>query len=289
MGVGDKPDPYAPWTPTADIGLGGLGQSMADLAVTGEQLVKANQFQLPQIKQPPSIAFSPSKNELFVNGMRFGADDAATALEAESLANAPGTGLPTDTTDWVQLSPQAYGQYIDSIRNPSAGRLFKKNFGRGVDALQLIGGGAIQGLGDLVGSEGMQQFGADIVMKQIADLNKTAPFQREFTEIDSADKAVDWMIASLGQAAPSLLESVAVALGGAAIGTATGGPAGTVGGTVLSLTAKEGIKQQIKAAALKRAQVGWVGLNAAEKAVLKKAAAATYAAGASLASNYAAG
>ena len=289
MGVGDKPDPYAPWTPTSDIGLGGLGQSMADLAITGEQLVKANQFQLPQIKQPPSIAFSPSRNELFVNGMRFGADDAATALEAEPLANAPGTGLPTDTADWVPLSPQAYGQYIDSIRNPSAGRLFKKNFGRGVDALQMIGGGAIQGLGDLFGSEGMQEFGSDIVMKQIADLNKTAPFQREFTEIDSADKAVDWAIATLGQAAPSLLESVAVAVAGAAVGTATGGPAGTFGGAVLGVGAKETIKQQIKAAALKRAQVGWTGLDAAEKAVLKRAAAATYAAGASLASNYAAG
>ena len=190
MGVGDAPDPYAPWTPTSDIGLGGLGQSMADLAVTGEQLVKSSQFQLPQIKQPPSIAFSPSRNELFVNGMRFGADDAATALEAEALANAPGTGLPTDTADWVPLSPQAYGQYINSIRNPSTGRLFKKNFGRGVDALQMIGGGAIQGLGDLVGSEGMQEFGADIVMKQIADLNKTAPFQREFSGIDSGSTAL---------------------------------------------------------------------------------------------------
>ena len=144
MGVSDKPDPYAPWTPTSGVGLGGLGQSMADMAVMGEQLVKANQFQLPKITQPPSIAFSPSRNELFVNGMRFGADDAASALEAEALAQGPGTGLPTDTVDWVPLSPQAYGQYLESIKNPSAGRLFKKNFGRGVDALQMIGGGAIQ-------------------------------------------------------------------------------------------------------------------------------------------------
>jgi hypothetical protein len=289
MGLTDAPRPFAPYDPMSSVGLGNLGPSIADMATMGDQLVKTNEFRLPTIKQPPSIAFSPSKNELFVNGMRFSADDATSALEAESLAGGPGTGLPSDTADWVSISPQAYGQFLQSIKNPSSWRLFKKNFGRGVDALQMIAGGAVQGIGDLTGSQGLEAAGKDIVLQQIADLNKTAPFQREFSEIDSGSKAWDWAVASLGQAGPSLLESVAVALGGAAIGTATGGPAGTVGGAVLSIGAKETIKQQIKAAALKKAQVGWAGLEVGEKALLKRAAAATYAAGASLASNYAAG
>ena len=289
MGLTDAPQPFAPYTPTSGVGLGNLGPSLTDMAALGERLVKVNEFRLPDIKQPPSIAFSPSKNQLFVNGMRFSADDATSALEAESLAGGPGTGLPTDTADWVPLSQQAYGQFLQSIKDPSTGRLFKKNFGRGVDSLQMIAGGAIQGIGDLTGIQGLETAGKDIVLQQIADLNKTAPFQREFSEIDSGSKAWDWAVASLGQAGPSLLESVAVALGGAAIGTATGGPAGTVGGAVLSVGAKEAVKQQIKAAALKKAQVGWAGLEVAEKALLKRAAAATYAAGASLASNYAAG
>ena len=289
MGLTDAPRPFAPYDPMSGIGLGNLGPSIADMATMGEQLVKTNEFRLPEIKQPPSIAFSPSKNELFVNGMRFSADDATSALEAESLAGGPGTGLPTDTADWVSISPQAYGQFLQSIKNPSSWRLFKKNFGRGVDALQMIAGGATQGIGDLTGIQGLETAGKDIVLQQIADLNKTAPFQREFSEIDSASKAWDWAVASLGQAGPSLLESVAVALGGAAIGTATGGPAGTVGGAVLSVGAKEAIKQQIKSAAMKKAQVGWAGLEVGERALLKRAAAATYAAGASLASNYAAG
>ena len=289
MGLTDAPQPFAPYAPTSGVGLGNLGPSLTDMAALGERLVKVNEFRLPDIKQPPSIAFSPSKNQLFVNGMRFSADDATSALEAESLASGPGTGLPTDTADWVPLSQQAYGQFLQSIKDPSTGRLFKKNFGRGVDSLQMIAGGAIQGIGDLTGIQGLETAGKDIVLQQIADLNKTAPFQREFSEIDSGSKAWDWAVASLGQAGPSLLESVAVALGGAAIGTATGGPAGTVGGAVLSVGAKEAVKQQIKAAALKKAQVGWAGLEVAEKALLKRAAAATYAAGASLASNYAAG
>lgn len=288
MGLTDAPRPFAPYDPMSSVGLGNLGPSIADMATMGEQLVKTNEFRLPTIKQPPSIAFSPSKNELFVNGMRFSADDATSALEAESLAGGPGTGLPSDTADWVSISPQAYGQYLQSIKNPSTWRLMKKNFGRGVDALQMIAGGAIQGIGDLTGSQGLEAAGKDIVLQQIADLNKTAPFQREFSEIDSGSKAWDWAMASLGQAGPSLLESVAVMVGGAALGLAAG-PGGSAGGAVLSLGAKEAIKDQIKAAALKKAQVGWAGLEAGEKAILKRAAVATYGTAAALSSNYAAG
>jgi hypothetical protein len=152
----------------------------------------------------------------------------------------------------------------------------------------MIAGGAIQGIGDLTGSQGLEAAGKDIVLQQIADLNKTAPFQREFSEIDSGSKAWDWAMASLGQAGPSLLESVAVMVGGAALGLAAG-PGGSAGGAVLSLGAKEAIKDQIKAAALKKAQVGWAGLEAGEKAILKRAAVATYGTAAALSSNYAAG
>lgn len=287
-GVTDSPRPYAPWSPTSDIGLGGLGQSVADLAVMGENMAKASQFQMPIVKQPPSIAFSPSANKLFVNGVTFDADDAAKALETENLIGGPGTGLPQGG-DWVALDQNAYGQYLNSIKNPSAGRLFKKNFGRGVDSLQMIGGGAIEGIGDLVGSEGMRQFGEDIVFKQVAELNKTSPFQREFADVDSGSKAVDWAIASLGQAAPSLIESVAVAVAGGLAGFATGGPGGAIGGATISLGAKQAAKQAIIEAAKKKATQGWHALLPDEKMILQRAAAATYATGASFASNYASG
>jgi hypothetical protein len=254
----------------------------------GENMTKASQFQLPTIKQPPSLAFDPTTNKMFVNGVTFDADDAAKALETENLVSGPGTGLPQGG-NWVALDQNAYGQYLNSIKNPSAGRLFKKNFGRGVDSLQMIGGAAIEGVGDLVGSESIKQFGDDIVFKQAAELNKTSPFQREFADIDSGATAVDWAIASLGQAAPSLIESVVTAVGGAAVGFATGGPGGAIGGGVLSVGAKEALKQQIKAAAVKKATQGWQALLPDEKLLLKRTAAATYATGASFASNYASG
>ena len=51
MNVSDRPDPFAPWTPTSSIGLGGLAPSMADMAVTGERLIRQSQFGLPEMWQ----------------------------------------------------------------------------------------------------------------------------------------------------------------------------------------------------------------------------------------------
>ena len=49
MGLTDAPRPFAPYDPMSKIGLGNLGPSLADMATTGEQLVKASEFRLPEI------------------------------------------------------------------------------------------------------------------------------------------------------------------------------------------------------------------------------------------------
>ena len=116
-------------------GTDALRDNTSDLAVMGRlgvQLARQNQFTMPEMRQPPSIAFSPSSKQLFVNGITFDADDAATALQSESYLQNPGTGLPRGG-DWVSLDEQAYGQFLNSIKNPSMGRLASKNFGIGID------------------------------------------------------------------------------------------------------------------------------------------------------------
>jgi len=145
VNVGEEPNPYAPFNPTSSIGGGGLGPSAADMAVMGETLTKQSQFTMPQMQKPAAIAFSPSRKELFVNGLTFAADDAASALQSESYLRGPGTGLPTGG-DWMPLDEQAYGQYIQSIREPSLGRLASKSFGRGVDQLQMLAGNSMAGV-----------------------------------------------------------------------------------------------------------------------------------------------
>jgi hypothetical protein len=272
VNVGEEPNPYAPFSPTSSIGGGGLGPSAADMAVMGETLTKQGQFTMPQMQKPAAIAFSPSRKELFVNGLTFAADDAATALQSESYLRGPGTGLPT-SGDWMPLDEQAYGQYLQSIREPSLGRLASKSFGRGVDQLQMLAGRGLQ----LAGAE---ELGGRIVEQQGADLAKTSPYERQFTDIESGRGAVEWFVANFAQQGPNMIESIATAGLGFLAGTAAGGPLAGAGGAIAGLMGKAAFKEAVIAAAKKKA-AGEV-INAAENKLLREAAglagavAATY-------------
>lgn len=272
MNVGEEPNPYAPFNPTSDIGIGGLGPSAADMAVMGESLSKQSQFTMPEMRQPPAIAFSPASKEFFVQGNIFRADDASAALRSEGLLSGPGTGLPQGG-DWVPLDEQSYGQYLQSIREPSLGRLASKSFGIGVDQLQMLAGRGLQ----LAGAE---ELGGRIVEQQEADLARTAPFQRQFTDIESGRGAVEWFVANFAQQGPNLIESVATAGLGFLAGTAAGGPLAGAGGAIAGLLGKAAFKEAVIAAARKKA--AGEALNVAEDKLLREAAgiagavAATY-------------
>lgn len=276
MGVGEEPNPYVPYSPTSDIGMGGLAPSAADMAVIGRALVKQSQFTMPEMRQPPSIAFSPSSKQLFVNGITFDADDAATALQSESYLQSPGTGLPRGG-DWVSLDEQAYGQFLNSIKNPSLSRLASKNFGRGVDSMQMLAGRGLQ----LAGAE---ETGQRIVEQQAEDLRKTSPFERQFTDIESGRGAVEWLVANFAQQGPNIVESIAtVGLGFLAGTAATGTPIGGAAAAFSSLLTKGAWKESVKAALSK--QVKGEALNAAENKLLREAAGIGGAVAASYAQN----
>lgn len=281
MGVGEEPNPYVPYSPTSDIGMGGLAPSAADMAVMGQALVKQSQFIMPEMRQPPSIAFSPSSKQLFVNGLTFDADDAATALQSESYLRSPGTGLPVGG-DWVSLDEQAYGQFLNSIKNPSMGRLASKSFGRGIDSMQMLAGRGLQ----LAGAE---ETGGSIVEQQAEDLRKTSPFERRFTDIGSAPNrgVVDWFVANFAQQGPNMIESVLTAGVGFLAGTATGGPLVGAGGALAGLMGKSAFKEAVIAAAKKKT-AGEV-LNAAEDKLLREAAGIAGAVTASYAQNLSTG
>ena len=270
--------------PAASSGLNGIGgTSLASMAALTEQIVKSSQFEMPTLKNPPAIAFSPSQKKLFVQGQEFAADDATRALQSESLLRGPSTAMPQGG-DWVPLDEAAYSQYLDSIKNPSMGRLAKKNFGIGVDNMQLLAGRALQ-LG------GAEKLGGSIVEQQQEDLGKTLPFQREFTDIGSkpygqSRGVLDWFVANLAQQGPNLVESVVTAAAGFAAGTATAGPLASVPGALAALAGKAEAKQAILAAAKKYA----AGQATKEELkILSNAAGVLGAATTSLAQNYATG
>lgn len=279
VSVGEEPNPYAPYTPMTGIGAGGLAPSAADMAVMGEALAKQSQFTLPKMQRPPAIAFSPSSKELFVNGLTFSADDAATALQSEAYLRGPGTQMPTGG-DWVPLDEQAYSQYLNSIRNPSLGRLASKNFGRGVDQMQMLAGRGLQ----LAGAEGL---GGRIVEAQEEDLRKTSPFERQFTDIESGRGAVEWLVANFAQQGPNLIESVATAGLGALAGTAMGGPAAGAAAAMAGLLGKQAWKESVIAALAKKA--AGAELSKLENKLLREAAGLTGAVAASYTQNLATG
>lgn len=273
----DVPSLVTPLTASARGGLAGLGPSMADLAVTGERLIQGTTF-----KPAPTLAsaayFSPSRREIFRKGLTFTADDAARALEAEQLPQrdiAPPSG-----GDWVPLDETAYGQYVQSITQPTLGRLASKSFGRGVDISQALAGRALQ----LAGAE---ELGGRIVSAQEEDLRKTSPFERQFTDIESGRDAVEWFVANFAQQGPNLIESVVTAGIGFLAGTATGGPLAGAGGALAGLMGKTAFKESVKAAAKKKA-AGEV-LTAAENKLLREAAGIAGAVTASYTQNLATG
>ena len=268
--------------PPVVTGLDALQQSLADIAAIGETVSQRVPIVAPQVapQTGPSIAFSPSTKQFFVQGRTFSQDDAQSALESEALLGQPGGALPQGG-DWVPVDPQSYAGYLAGIKNPSLGTLFTKGFGRGVDSMQLLAGRGLQ----LAGAE---KFGGDIVKQQVEDLRQTSPYSRQFSQIKSGDDAIQWFVANLGEQGPNLLESVAVAAAGAAAGTAAGGPGlGTIGGAIAGLAGKAEFKAAVLAAA--RKQIAGEILDAAERKVLRSAAGIAGATAASYANNIATG
>ena len=225
---------------------------------------------LPPLQKSPQvlpIGYNDATKQMFVNGATFNFDDHQSALDSRSALSNPVQKMPQQ---FRPISSDTYAGYIERIRDPSLGQLASKNFGIGVDNLQLLAGYGLQ----LAGAE---ELGKGIADQQLKDLRKNQPYQRAFTDI-SVEKPggiIDWFVANLAQQGPMLLESVLMAGAGAVIGGVTGGPAAAIGGLVAGLGGKAGFKSAALAAAKKRA--AGTALSKAEKTLLGRVGGATLA------------
>jgi hypothetical protein len=261
-----------PYDPQPNIGLGNLGPTMADLAAQGEALVQASQFDMPNTLDPkgpsgPQVMFSPATNKMFVNGAIFDVDDAQSALDAKDYLKRQPVAAPEQVaSDWTTVDPESFRTYIQNIRNPGYGRLFAENFSSGYQGLKALAGRGLQFLG-------AEETGQSIVDEAAKELYKNQPFQREWTKIDytEGNGLIDWFVAALGQAGPSLIETVGVTLVGAGVGAAAGGgpnPFTAVGGALAGLTGRTAFKQSLLAAAKKYGQ--GKALTVGEKKLLRE-------------------
>ena len=280
-------NPYTGVNPAASSGSDALQRGLADIAVMGQSARQQfqTQFSMPGMQTParlpePEVLFSPSARKFYVNGVEFAEDDDAALLRSEALLDRPSVGKPQGG-DWVPVGQDVYRGYIEGVRSPGIGRLMSKSFGRGVDQLQMLAGRGLQ----LAGAE---QLGAGIVEQQEQDLARTAPYERQFTDIESGRGAVEWFLANLAQQGPNLIESVALGLAGAAAGTAAAGPVGTAVGGLAGFFGKKAFKDKVLDAARKVAS-GQAKPGSTEYALLRNTAAVAGATAANFASNIATG
>jgi hypothetical protein len=279
-------NPYTGVNPAASSGSDALQRGLADIAVMGQTARQQiqTQFSMPGMQTPAkppgddNVYFDATRRKFYVNGVEIDEDDDRRIMDSAPLLGRPSVGAPQGS-GWVAVPSEMYRGYIQEIQQPSLGRLASKNFGRGVDQLQMLAGRGLQ----LAGAE---QLGGRIVEQQEQDLAKTAPYERQFTDIESGRGAVEWFVANLAQQGPNLLESVALGLAGAAAGTASAGPVGTAVGGLAGFFGKKAFKDKVLDAAQKY-KAGTA--TKAQTDLLKNTAAVAGATAANFTSNVATG
>jgi len=223
----------------------------------------------PKGPEIPPVGFDEITNTVFVNGFKFDAADHDSALRSKEAMSGPLVPMPQN---YRPVDVEEFGKYINRIQDPSIGRIIKKNFGIGVDNLQLLGGRGLQYLDPALPFDA-NKAGQKIVDEQIEDLRFTQPYQRLFTDIDSAGGAVEWFIANLAQQGPMLIESALSAIAGGIVGGLVGGgpnPFTAVGGAFLALSGKAAVKKAVIEAAKKHA--AGETLDIAEEKLLREVA-----------------
>jgi len=239
---------------------------------------------LAQSRGPSSAlaqAYENAEGQIFVNGLMFDADDHGKMLESEQYLNAPEVNTPPPGQGWQTLDRSAYQAEIDSIKDPSLGTLAKKNFGIGVDNLQLLGGYGLELMG-------ATETGRSVQEQQIEDLAKNDPYQREFSEdVKSVETGIDWFVANLAQQGPNMIESLATFVLGYVGG---GGQFTGLGSGITAVAGKASFKKALKKAIKNRMKAkekgeGFKSLSAADQKILRQTSGIS----AVLANNYAIG
>ncbi len=235
----------ATYDPTfaANTPLPGLADNLPPLPTIGGQA---------GAPEPP-IGFDETTRQVYVNGSVFDADDHQAAIESERFLDQPVTQMPAN---FRPMGAEEFGGYIRRIREPSLGRLIKKNVGIGVDISQELAGSALKFLG-------AEETGQAIVAQQEEDLRRNQPYQRTFTgdALESPAGAGEWFVANAAQLAPLAIEFILTSFAGGAIGGAVGVAAGgakllTGGGSrLLSLTGRKATAETARTA-LKTIQAG---------------------------------
>ena len=113
-----------------------------------------------------------------------------------------------------------------------------KGWQSGLQNLQATGYGAMGLVGSATGIDSLRDYGYEGYQRNMEEAGEVTPRVSSVTDIGSFEDAADWVMGTVGQLAPSLLEAAAsVAVGG--------GAAGLAGKTALKNTLKRKIMTEV--------------------------------------------
>jgi hypothetical protein len=218
-----------------------------------------------QVDSPSTpFGFDEANKQVWVNGTVFHADDHQSALESKSALDQPVQPMPSN---FRAVDINEFGGYIKRIKDPSFGRLAKKNFGIGVDQSQQLGGSALKFLG-------AEETGQKIIDRQKEDIRFSQPYQRTATDTDwtNPEQVAEWFVANAGQMAPLMAEMIITsAVTGGVGGIAAGST--RAGAQLLARGASRNLATNA-ASGLSKLRAGEV-ISDVERRALRKAGAAT--------------
>jgi hypothetical protein len=182
----------------------------------------------------------------------------------------------------IAKAEEEYEAYLaDRIEiqpEPEDESLFLTNIGRGIDQLQQAYGSALEGVGDVTGLEGLEQYGADVLEENRRQLEETAAAARSTKDIEGLGSFVtEYVPATFGAQIPQLGSTLAGSATGAAIGSVVPiiGPAvgAIAGGIAANLpyffgANREAQKEEIAAGNRQEISEGAAALTAIPQSVL---------------------
>ena len=146
--------------------------------------------------------------------------------------------------DQLRALERQYAQdYAESQRGS-----FARGIDIGTDTIGQATGSALEGIGSLLGVEGLEQYGAEVALENEADAQRKSRYQTRFDDIEGAGDFGSYLGGLAGESSPQMGASIAGGIAGAkvgasigtsilpGIGTATGTlVGGVIGGTVANI------------------------------------------------------
>ena len=150
------------------------------------------------------------------------------------------TDAPTDPLASIDKSEesQSLSQRINApqIKTPVDPDSFDSTIGRSVDQMQASLGGAVEAGGEIVGSQFLQDAGADYRKQQLDEASQYGtPSISSYKQVDFSDpEQVGTYLKQMGlSSVPGLVSGITTSVAGAKAGGAIGGPRGAVAGGIL--------------------------------------------------------